>query len=62
MVTNLTAHWLVGLPISYTLCFWAGWGAPGLWWGLTAGLVVAGVVLTTVWWWRVRQYQRSGRL
>jgi multidrug resistance protein, MATE family len=49
MVTNLAAHWLIGLPIGYWLCFVAGWGARGLWWGLSAGLIVAGGVLTTVW-------------
>ncbi len=54
MVTNLAAHWLVGLPVGYWLCFSAGWGARGLWWGLSLGLIVAGVVLTTVW-------ARSGR-
>jgi MATE family multidrug resistance protein len=49
MVTNLAAHWLIGLPVGYWLCFSAGWGARGLWWGLSVGLIVAGVVLTTVW-------------
>jgi MATE family multidrug resistance protein len=49
MVTNLAAHWLVGLPVGYWLCFSAGWGVRGLWWGLSIGLIVAGVVLTTVW-------------
>lgn len=49
MVTNLAAHWLLGLPVGYALCFMAGWGARGLWWGLSLGLMVAGVVLTTVW-------------
>ncbi len=61
MVTNLGAHWLVGLPIGYTLCFTAGWGAPGLWWGLSAGLIVAGVVLLAVWTRRVGQLH-EGRL
>lgn len=56
MITNLAAHWLIGLPIGYVLCFVAGWGASGLWWGLSAGLIVAGVVLTTVW------ARRAGRL
>ena len=41
MVTNLAAHWLVGLPAGYWLCFAAGWGARGLWWGLSIGLIVA---------------------
>jgi multidrug resistance protein, MATE family len=49
MVTNLAAHWLVGLPVGYWLCFGAGWGVQGLWWGLSLGLIVAGVVLTIVW-------------
>jgi MATE family multidrug resistance protein len=49
MVTNLAAHWLIGLPVGYWLCFVAGWGARGLWWGLSAGLIVAGSVLTAVW-------------
>jgi MATE family multidrug resistance protein len=49
MVTNLAAHWLIGLPVGYWLCFIAGWGARGLWWGLSLGLIVAGVVLTIVW-------------
>jgi MATE family multidrug resistance protein len=57
MVTNLGAHWLVGLPIGYTLCFVAGWGAPGLWWGLSAGLIVAGVVLLAAWARRVGRLQ-----
>ena len=61
MVTNLGAHWLVGLPIGYTLCFVAGWGAPGLWWGLSAGLIVAGVVLLAAWNRRVGQLH-EGRL
>jgi MATE family multidrug resistance protein len=61
MVTNLGAHWLVGLPIGYTLCFVAGWGAPGLWWGLSVGLIVAGVVLLAAWIRRTGQL-RGGRL
>jgi len=62
MVTNLGAHWLVGLPVGYTLCFAAGWGAPGLWWGLSAGLIVAGLVLLAAWTRRVGDYVKSGRL
>jgi MATE family multidrug resistance protein len=60
MVTNLAAHWLIGLPIGYWLCFSAGWGARGLWWGLSLGLIVAGVVLTTVWARSVARLQTSG--
>lgn len=61
MVTNLAAHWLVGLPVGYWLCFSAGWGARGLWWGLSVGLIVAGVVLTSVWARSVAGYRRKGR-
>jgi MATE family multidrug resistance protein len=49
MITNLAAHWLIGLPVGYWLCFQAGLGARGLWWGLSMGLIVAGVVLTIAW-------------
>lgn len=37
---NLIGHYAVGLPISLGLAFGAGLGAPGLWWGLSAGLTV----------------------
>lgn len=62
MVTNLGAHWVVGLPVGYTLCFISGWGAAGLWWGLSIGLILAGAVLLTVWARSVRRYQQRGRL
>ncbi|MGH9202298.1 MAG: hypothetical protein ACRD2A_13805, partial [Vicinamibacterales bacterium] len=56
MVTNLAAHWLVGLPISYTLCFITGWGVRGLWIGLSVGLIVTGAILLWVWSVKIRQY------
>jgi len=62
MVTNLGAHWLVGLPVGYSLCFVSGWGAAGLWWGLSVGLILAGGILLTVWARSVRHYQRTGRI
>jgi MATE family multidrug resistance protein len=62
MVTNLAAHWVVGIPVGYTLCFTAGWGARGLWWGLSVGLILAGAILTAAWARRVGAYQRRGRL
>jgi MATE family multidrug resistance protein len=61
MLTNLAAHWLLGLPIGYTLCFRLDWGAAGLWWGLSAGLIVAGVILLAVWNARVTRYRHTGR-
>jgi len=49
MLANLGGHWLLGLPIGYALCFRHGWGVQGLWIGLSAGLIVVGVVLLGVW-------------
>jgi MATE family multidrug resistance protein len=59
MITNLAAHWLLGLPISYTLCFVAGWGVRGLWIGLSVGLIVTGAILLWVWGVKIRRYQDS---
>jgi multidrug resistance protein, MATE family len=43
---NLLGHYAIGLPISLGLAFTAGLGAPGLWWGLSAGLTAtAGYLL-----------------
>jgi len=57
MLANLGAHWLLGLPISYTLCFLLGWGVYGLWVGLTLGLIVVAVILILVWTSKIRKYQ-----
>ena len=59
MVVNLLAHWLLGLPVSYTLCFVVGWGVYGLWIGLSLGLIVTGVTLLRVWTVRIRKYRRA---
>ena len=37
MLWNLAAHWFIGLPLGYALCFIAGLGVIGLWWGLSVG-------------------------
>jgi multidrug resistance protein, MATE family len=42
---NLVGHFAIGLPLAILLAFSAGMGAPGLWWGLTAGLVTVGAAL-----------------
>ena len=42
---NFVAHWLFGLPVGYYLAFGLEWGAPGLWVGLTLGLLGVAVVL-----------------
>jgi MATE family multidrug resistance protein len=59
MLVNLMAHWLVGLPISYTLCFVLGWGVYGLWVGLSLGLIIVGVILLYVWTQKIGRYRRG---
>ena len=49
MFWNLGAHWFIGLPLGYTLCFAAGLGVIGLWWGLSTGLIICGVALLVAW-------------
>jgi MATE family multidrug resistance protein len=49
MIGNLVGHWLLGLPVGYSLCFWWGWGVIGLWAGLSTGLIVIGVALAIAW-------------
>jgi multidrug resistance protein, MATE family len=44
MYVNLVAYWIIGIPIAIYLGFGAGYGAPGLWTGLIAGLTVAGIL------------------
>jgi MATE family multidrug resistance protein len=58
MIVNLGAHWLLGLPIGYTLCFLLGWGVYGLWVGLTLGLIVVAVILLWAWTRKIREYQQ----
>lgn len=49
MLWNLAGHWFIGLPLGYTLCFVVGVGVTGLWWGLSAGLIICGIALLIVW-------------
>ena len=62
MVWNLFAHWFVGLPLGYALCFVAAFGVVGLWWGLSFGLIICGAALLLVWVRHIRAFalQRSG--
>lgn len=46
MIANVVAHWGFGLPLAWWLGFHLHWGARGLWFGLTAGLVVIALALT----------------
>jgi len=49
MVWHLLGYWLLGLPLGYFLCFARGWGAAGLWVGLSVALILIGVVLSFAW-------------
>jgi multidrug resistance protein, MATE family len=49
MWSNFVGHWLIGLPVGWSLCFAFGWGAVGLWIGLSVGLILVAIVLVGVW-------------
>lgn len=39
------AHWLLGMPVGIYLAFVKDMGAEGIWWGLSAGLIAAALML-----------------
>jgi len=49
MLAHLAGYWVVGLPVAYLLCFRAGWGAAGIWAGLSAALILIGSALVAAW-------------
>jgi MATE family multidrug resistance protein len=49
MLAHLAGYWAVGMPVAYTLCFPLGWGAAGIWVGLSAALVLIGAALVIFW-------------
>jgi multidrug resistance protein, MATE family len=49
MLVNLVAYGVIGLPIGYALCFWAGFGVYGLWSGLTLALIFAAGMVLRMW-------------
>jgi len=49
MLCHFTAYWVIGLPLGAWLCFRRGWGALGLWVGLSLALILIGIVLLVVW-------------
>lgn len=46
MLITITAYWLVGMPVAWYLGFHTSLAASGLWWGLTAGLMIAAAGLS----------------
>ena len=59
---QLVGYWVVALPVGVWLGFARKMGAVGLWIGLCAGLMVAGVALVSVWGRAVRrrEFARAG--
>ncbi len=49
MWAHLIFYWGIGLPVAWALCFPYGWGAAGIWVGLSAALILIGAVLVIVW-------------
>jgi MATE family multidrug resistance protein len=49
LIVQIIGYWIIGLPIGYLIAFRNHHGAVGLWLGLCAGLIVAGIALTTIW-------------
>jgi multidrug resistance protein, MATE family len=52
---NVIGYWVLGLPVGYSLCFHRGWGVIGLWFGLSAGLILVSLALTAAWTRKARQ-------
>ncbi|HAR43092.1 MAG TPA: hypothetical protein DCS07_10770 [Bdellovibrionales bacterium] len=50
LIANFIGHWIIGLPVGATLCFFYGEGVSGLWIGLTLGLTI--VSFSLVWLWK----------
>ena len=52
MLAHLAGYLVIGLPVAYLLCFRLGWGAAGIWVGLSAALILIGSALLMAWRWR----------
>jgi multidrug resistance protein, MATE family len=49
LIVQIIGYWIIGLPIGYLIAFRHHRGAVGLWLGLCAGLIVAGIALAIIW-------------
>jgi MATE family multidrug resistance protein len=49
MLAHLIFYWGIGLPAAWYLCFRAGWGAAGIWAGVSAALILIGLSLVAAW-------------
>lgn len=46
---HFTGYWVIGMPLGAWLCFSRGWGALGIWIGLSLALILIGIVLLFAW-------------
>jgi MATE family multidrug resistance protein len=56
MLCHFTGYWVIGLPLGAWLCFRRGWGAFGIWSGLSLALILIGIVLLFAWRRTVRHF------
>ncbi len=54
MLLNLLCYWLLGVPLGYALCFHWHMGAAGIWYGLSAALVLLAITVLLIWKRRLR--------
>lgn len=54
-LVHLISDWVIGLPVAWYFCFRRGWGAPGLWIGLSLAMILAGIFLLIAWTRKLRQ-------
>ena len=50
MIMATFSYWVIGLPTSYLLAFYWGFGGVGIWLGLVLGLMVAAILLMWRFW------------
>jgi MATE family multidrug resistance protein len=55
MMISLVGYWISGLPLGWWLCFRAGYGVVGLWFGLAVSLFLVGTALLVLWRVRIAQ-------
>ena len=51
MYLSGVSYWLIGFPVALFLGLWTPFGSVGIWYGLTAGLIAATVLLGGRLWW-----------
>lgn len=56
LITFIT-YWGIGLGASYGFCFWWGFGAIGIWFGLALGLTIASIALLWRFHYKARRYE-----